>query len=57
MSLIPFLGQQMLFSSLLRGEVGPPFGLLIAAASVALAVTCLKSTARLLCDERIVITR
>jgi sodium transport system permease protein len=58
MSLVPFLGQQMLFSSLLRGEAGPPFGMLIAAAaSVALAVTCLKSTARLLRDERIVIAR
>jgi sodium transport system permease protein len=58
MSFIPFLSQQMLFSALLRGEAGPRFGLLIAAAvSVALAVTCLRSTARLLSDEKIVIAR
>jgi sodium transport system permease protein len=58
MSFIPFLGQQMLFFSVMRGETGPRFGLLIATAtSVALAVICLKTTARLLQDEKIVIAR
>jgi sodium transport system permease protein len=58
MSAIPVLGQQILFSSLMRGEDGPPFGLLIAATvSVVLAWFCLKHTARLLEDEKIVLAR
>ena len=58
MSAVPVLGQQVLFSSLMRGENGPPFGLFIAAAvSVTLAVVCLKRTARLLKDEKIVLAR
>jgi sodium transport system permease protein len=58
MSAIPVLGQQILFSSLIRGENGPPFGLFIATAvSVTLSVVCLKRTARLLEDEKIVLAR
>lgn len=58
MSAIPVLGQQVLFSSLMRGENGPPFGLFIAAAvSVTLAVVCLRRTAQLLKDEKIVLAR
>lgn len=58
MSAIPILGQQILFASLMRGENGPPFGLFIAAAvSVTLSVVCLKRTARLLEDEKIVLAR
>ncbi|HEY6307164.1 MAG TPA: ABC transporter permease [Candidatus Angelobacter sp.] len=58
MSAIPLLGQQVLFASLMRGENGPPFGLFIAATvSVTLAVVCLKHTARLLEDEKIVLAR
>lgn len=58
MSFVPFLGQQILFLSLMRGEAGPHFGLLIAAVvSVILAVACLRSAARLLRDETIVIAR
>jgi sodium transport system permease protein len=58
MSVIPVLGQQVLFASLMRGENGPPFGLFIAAAvSLALTVICLKHTARLLEDEKIVLAR
>jgi sodium transport system permease protein len=58
MSAIPVLGQQILFSSLMRGENGPPFGLFIAAAvSVTLSVVCLKRTARSLEDEKIVLAR
>jgi len=58
MSAIPVLGQQVLFASLMRGENGPPFGLFIAATvSGALAVVCLKYTAQLLEDEKIVLAR
>ena len=58
MSAIPVLGQQILFASLMRGEHGPPFGLFIAAAvSVTLAVLCLKHTARLLENEKIILAR
>jgi sodium transport system permease protein len=58
MSAVPVLGQQVLFASLMRGENGPPFGLLIAATvSVTLAVVCLTHTARLLEDEKIVLAR
>jgi sodium transport system permease protein len=58
MSTIPVLGQQVLFASLMRGENGPPFGLLIATAvSVTLTVVCLERTARLLKDEKIVLAR
>jgi len=58
MSAIPVLGQQILLASLMRGENGPPFGLFIAATvSGALAVVCLKHTAQLLEDEKIVLAR
>jgi sodium transport system permease protein len=58
MSAIPLLGQQVLFASLMRGENGPPFGLFIAAAvSLVLTAVCLKRTAQLLEDEKIVLAR
>jgi sodium transport system permease protein len=58
MSAVPVLGQQILFAALMRGENGPPFGLSIAAVvSVALALLCLKHTARLLENEKIVLAR
>jgi len=58
MSAIPVLGQQVLLASLMRGENGPPFGLFIAATvSGVLAVVCLKHTAQLLEDEKIVLAR
>ena len=58
MTAVPVLGQQVLFSAVMRGESGPPFGIAMAAAvSVALAAVCLRSTARLLADEKIVFSR
>jgi sodium transport system permease protein len=58
MSFVPFLGQQMLFFSVMRGEHGPRFGVITAAAvSVMLAAACVKITARLLRDEQIVIAQ
>jgi sodium transport system permease protein len=57
MSFVPFLSQHILFSSLMRGETGLLSGLVMAAAvSVGLTLACLKSTARLLRDETIVLT-
>jgi sodium transport system permease protein len=58
MSFVPFLGQQMLFSSLMRGEAALQSGLVMAAVvSVGLTFVCLKSTAQLLQDETIVLAR
>jgi sodium transport system permease protein len=58
MSFVPFLGQQILFASLMRGQSGLQFGLVMAAVvSVGFTVTCLKRTARLLQNETIVLTR
>ena len=58
MSFVPFLGQQMLFSSLMRGEAALQSGLLMAAVvSVGLTFVCLKSTAQLLQNETIVFAR
>jgi sodium transport system permease protein len=58
MSFVPFLSQQILFSSLMRGEAGLQSGLVMAAVvSVGLTLVCLKSTARLLQDETIVLAR
>jgi len=58
MSFPPFLGQQVLFSSLMRGEAGMQFGLVMAAVvSAGLTFACLTSTARLLQDESIVLAR
>jgi sodium transport system permease protein len=58
MSFVPFLSQHVLFSSLMRGEASLQSGLVIAAVmSGGLTLACLKGTARLLCDETIVLIR
>ena len=58
MAAVPILGQQVLFSALLRGENGAPFGLFVAAAvSVVSTAICLKGTARLLTNEKIILAR
>jgi sodium transport system permease protein len=55
---VPVLGQQVLFSAVMRGESGPPFGIAISAlVSLALAAICLRSTTRLLVSEKIVFGR
>lgn len=54
---MPFLGQQVLFSTLPRGENGAPFGLFVAAVSVVLTAICLKGLARLLTNEKIILAR
>jgi sodium transport system permease protein len=58
MSFVPFLSQHLLFSSLMRGEAGVLSGLVVAAVVCGgLTLACLKSTARLLCNETIVLIR
>ncbi len=55
---VPLLGHQILINQALRGELTPGLdGLLLAAATLAGALLCLVATARLLQDERIVLTR
>lgn len=58
MSVVPILGQQLQFLALMRGELTAQSGLVLpSGVSLALTVACLKGTARLLQDEKLVFGR